>query len=1041
MEALAILSLTGNVVQFVQFTYGLIHSTRRIYASASGASDRAEHLDYIHNQLKTQYTNISEDGRFEEVDPLSPLVDMARRSKEVGQQLLDMIDELKLKNVKPGKWWRSLGKALREARELDEVKELKIRIDDLQGAMVLYLCTTSRETIEKLARDTTLLKKENLIIHKERSEQLVKLSDDVQAVRLSIQELKLQALNGTTITEESNITLMTSTIQNLSLAARDLQKENAVLRSLNYSARTTRRETIPKAHEETFQWIFDRQSANETRTGFVEWLKHGNKPFWITGRPGSGKSTLMRFISGHSNTLGFLEKVAAPCKTFIVDHYFWSAGTVMQRSQEGLYRSILMQILANIPEMAHELPGVEEKSPSELETGRWDLDQLHAALDALATSDKISTIFGIFIDGIDEYDGDHVDICQALLRLSKSRKIKLCISSRPWNVFQDHFGQDKAAMLAVHDLTLKDIRVYATARLKEHYRWKALTARSHEAEVLISEISKKAHGVFLWVFLVTKLLREGLTNDDSIIDLRKRLRMIPADLESFFQHILDSVEPFYHDKMAGTLVMALTAAKPLDAELYAFGEGEFDDAEYATKQCVKVIDPHERESQIQTFSRRLNGRCKGLLEVGQDKNVNFLHRTVRDFLRTKQMDSFLRNKNRTRLEPHLSIFKAYLSCMKQTMFTDNVDKKAPGIFRGDFMSKLQAAFLYLGDEDTQMDQIESLLDETESATIAIFAAGQARLLPTLEPWSPIWSPRLLFREFILIHGPVHCLSRKLASSPKYFIDLDSPPLMFLLRYNVDSPSYGCEGPSPSKKVAAVKILLESGADPNQVFFDRDIKTMATPWTGYISRIVDSVIKRKPTNVDGSLEALIPLLMAFGASPNAMTQAPHAVTLGHKSVLIPAWLNLFFAVFTLEHGQQSVEHMYLEALTRTMEKGADFRSMTLPTPHLGSSAFSTITPWKKLIDLIREDILQQPSLQSQALVKLIQLSDPDILPWDDLMPVIRERHSKKSVRMIEEALAKRTSMQHSLSQPGMNKRGRNPEEPDMETREMKRSKRG
>lgn len=144
MEALAALSLAGNVFQLVQFAYDLIHSTSRIYASASGASARTEHLEYIHNQLIDQYTKMGEVESLAAHDQFAPLVELATRSQQVGQQILDMINELKLKNVKSGKWWKSLRKALREARKVDEVKELERRIDDLQRAMVLYLCTTSK---------------------------------------------------------------------------------------------------------------------------------------------------------------------------------------------------------------------------------------------------------------------------------------------------------------------------------------------------------------------------------------------------------------------------------------------------------------------------------------------------------------------------------------------------------------------------------------------------------------------------------------------------------------------------------------------------------------------------------------------------------------------------------------------------------------------------------------------------------------------------------------------------------------------------------
>jgi hypothetical protein len=49
---------------------------------------------------------------------------------------------------------------------------------------------------------------------------------------------------------------------------------------------------------------------------------------------------------------------------------------------------------------------------------------------------------------------------------------------------------------------------------------------------------------------------------DSFSDMQRRLESIPTDLENFLKQILESVEPFYHEKMATTLQMALAAREP-----------------------------------------------------------------------------------------------------------------------------------------------------------------------------------------------------------------------------------------------------------------------------------------------------------------------------------------------------------------------------------------------------------------------------------------------------------------------------------------------
>lgn len=61
------------------------------------------------------------------------------------------------------------------------------------------------------------------------------------------------------------------------------------------------------------------------------------------------------------------------------------------------------------------------------------------------------------------------------------------------------------------------------------------------AQSLIDQVTDKAAGVFLWVFLVVQQLRDGLTEYDTFLDLQKRVDNVPADLEAFFKQILDSI--------------------------------------------------------------------------------------------------------------------------------------------------------------------------------------------------------------------------------------------------------------------------------------------------------------------------------------------------------------------------------------------------------------------------------------------------------------------------------------------------------------------
>lgn len=75
------------------------------------------------------------------------------------------------------------------------------------------------------------------------------------------------------------------------LQSQDLRGE--ILESLAFSAMNSRREMIPNVNQSTFAWVFD-----GTDISFMEWLEaepQGNV-YWIAGKAGSGKSTLMKHL-------------------------------------------------------------------------------------------------------------------------------------------------------------------------------------------------------------------------------------------------------------------------------------------------------------------------------------------------------------------------------------------------------------------------------------------------------------------------------------------------------------------------------------------------------------------------------------------------------------------------------------------------------------------------------------------------------------------------------------------------------------------------
>jgi len=229
-------------------------------------------------------------------------------------------------------------------------------------------------------------------------------------------------------------------------------------------------------------------------------------------------------------------------------------------------------------------------------------------------------------------------------------------------VFEDAFAD--LSMLRVQDLTQRDIKEYAKAELQSHPRWpKLCTKEPDKAPKLIRDISTKSSGVFLWVYLVTRSLKDGLSNGDSISDLQRRVDGFPSDLEDYFMHILGRLEPFYLQQTKKFFRIALERPAPLLLTTYSFIDE--DDPEFGQTASMTPFTREEITLRCEDTERRLKSRCKDLLEIYVENGskralmpsrgpvkqsmkglpadafnaeyitkVGFLHRTVRDFLNT-----------------------------------------------------------------------------------------------------------------------------------------------------------------------------------------------------------------------------------------------------------------------------------------------------------------------------------------------------------------------------------------------------------------------
>lgn len=328
------------------------------------------------------------------------------------------------------------------------------------------------------------------------------------------------------------------------------ERSQRLLDSLHFPDIHCRQEQIADAHSETFQWIFDASPiAIRPWANFVEWLENGEGTYWINGKLGSGKSTLMSYICQDARTTTALAKwggigVIAPM------FFFWNPGSHLQKSTEGLLRSLIYQILRERPDLA---PLADSEGP--LET--WTDRRLHTSFRRITQDYSLRrSKLCLFIDGLDEFAGDQSSLIDLLRSITDGQHVKICLSSRPYIIFEDAFSSSCA--LKLQDLTRSDIERYTLDKIHSLPKIQLLSLRDGEIISKIArEIVARANGVFLWVSLAVKDQIEGLRNDDDIEMLWERLRTLPTEIEDIYVHLLSRISKIYKSETAQIIYIVL----------------------------------------------------------------------------------------------------------------------------------------------------------------------------------------------------------------------------------------------------------------------------------------------------------------------------------------------------------------------------------------------------------------------------------------------------------------------------------------------------
>ncbi|KAK3293183.1 uncharacterized protein B0H64DRAFT_476757 [Chaetomium fimeti] len=647
MEALSAIGLAGNIIQFVDFGAKFISILAEISKSPTGRLQEHDELEDTARDLEQQSSAIN--SALNTSGDLLMTKHLAK-CKAIASELTLLLAGLKQSNNQHG-ITAGLRGSIRVLRSKEAIKDLERRLNRTREAILTRLQVLLFEQRTTLENSLQTLHDREKSLHDATTKRLDNLIDGLRAQESLTKQLpadfaaNIQQFQAKMVTQQ-------------------------IIKSLYFPQIREREFAIPDAHRTTFDWIFDSRTTN-----FSSWLRSHGGMFWISGKAGSGKSTLMKFLLSRQRTDSLLRDWAGQKQLIMASHFFWSQGTKEQRSQTGLFQTLLSQILVQCPQLISFLP--KRRQHTLLAThAPWSLPELLECFSALSSASLPNTRICLFVDGLDEYDGDHRELIGILQVLAKSTNIKICASSRPWVEFISAFG-DLQWKLAVQDLTGHDILTYVSDNLKSHKGFKELSSQAgNGAEKLIRDITNKAQGVFLWVYLVVRSLIRGMGNKDTLQDLQVRLNELPDDLERYFTLMMDSIEGLYRQRTAKVFRVLLQTETTVPVLTFHFLDEEAVNPDYALGDVVVDVSKNPEDLK----QHQLIAQCRDLVHITRltlntpipfKYGVGFLHRTVADYFKTPGLEALLIERSGQDFDPRLSLCRSLLAQFK-TIVTGNI---------------------------------------------------------------------------------------------------------------------------------------------------------------------------------------------------------------------------------------------------------------------------------------------------------------------------------------------------------------------------------
>ena len=365
---------------------------------------------------------------------------------------------------------------------------------------------------------------------------------------------------------------------------------------------------------------------------FTSWYRNEESGIlWISGKPGSGKSTLMKFLAQH---------LPDAVHEAVVSSFFFRFEDPHGRSHKTMLKSSLYQLFTTRPsflpcEMVNTYSDKVQLLGSHGSDWEWDDSELECFLRKSLTSlDNLGQKCFLLVDGLDEC-AEEDSVIPFLIDMVTTPRVYVCVFSR---TKPEHKGP-RLRSISLEDHNAIDIQYYVASELQLHPQ-----SDSTAITPLLREIIDKASGVFLWAALVVRILDLSVRQSDSTVS--HNLSIFPRDVSGLYEMLFSRIRDEKWERQRQTRSLFLWVAysvRPLSVpELLGVhllgGSRSKISCEICSDSIREPTLHKESDSSMCHAVGHLKELSRGLLRVEHDvpdwrlSTVHFIHQSVREFL-------------------------------------------------------------------------------------------------------------------------------------------------------------------------------------------------------------------------------------------------------------------------------------------------------------------------------------------------------------------------------------------------------------------------